>query len=155
MTRHLAEINVARLKYDADDARVAKFIDNIDRINGIADRSVGFQWRNAEETKDPILGDDRLIATVSVWESAQTLERFVFDTLHRQFFQQRQDWFDVMDSMHFAMWWVTPGSQPSLAEAVARLDHLNANGDSDHAFGWRHLPDATRWREMHKVQAAE
>ena len=153
--KHLAEINVARLKYDADDARVAKFVNNVDRINGIADRSEGFQWRNTTETKDPILGDDRLIATISVWDSVETFERFVWDTLHRQFFQQRADWFEVMDRMHFAMWWVDPGAQPSLAEAVARLDHLNAHGDTDFAFGWSHLPQATRWRDMHSIKAAE
>ena len=74
--------------------------------------------------------------------------------MHRQFYQQRADWFDVMKSMHFAMWWVDPGTKPSLADAMSRLDHLNAHGDSDRAFGWAHLPDATRWRDMQGVPAA-
>ena len=26
------------------------------------------------------------------------------------------------------------------------LDHLRAHGDSDHAFGWAHLPQARLWR---------
>ncbi len=151
--KHLAEINIARLKHDQDDPRVAVFMENIDRINGIAERSDGFVWRNVEETSDPVPGDDRMIATVSVWQSVPQFERFVWDTLHRRFFEQRANWFDVMDSMHFAMWWVDPGTKPSLADALARLDHLNAHGDSDHAFGWTYLPEATRWRDMHSAPA--
>lgn len=151
--KHLAEINVARLKHSIDDPRVAKFSNNIDRVNGIAERSDGFIWRNKEETSGPIQGDDRMIATISVWASVAQFESFVWDTLHRQFYQQRGDWFGVMDSMHFAMWWVDPDTQPTLAEALSRLDHLNGHGDSDHAFGWTHLPEATRWRDMHGAVA--
>ena len=36
---HLAELNIARLKYPFDDPRVAEFADNLDRVNGIAERS--------------------------------------------------------------------------------------------------------------------
>lgn len=151
--KHLAEINVARLKHDLYDPRVAKFTNNIDRVNGIAERADGFVWRNVGETSGPIAGDDKMIATVSVWTSVLQFERFVWDTLHRQFFQQRKDWFEIMESMHFAMWWVEPGTQPSLADALNRLDHLRTHGDSDHAFGWPHLPEATRWKDMHNVAA--
>ncbi|WP_224813546.1 DUF3291 domain-containing protein [Hasllibacter sp. MH4015] len=144
---HLAEINIARLKHDLDDPRVAPFADNIARVNGIAERSDGFIWRNVAETSGPIQGNARMIATVSVWWSVAQFERFVWDTLHRQFYQKRAEWFDILDRMHFAMWWVAPDTQPSLGDAFARLDHLNTHGNSDHAFGWDHLPDATRWRD--------
>jgi hypothetical protein len=50
--------------------------------------------------------------------------------------------------MHFAMWFVPEGTQPTLEEAMDRLAHLGAHGNSDRAFGWDHLPEATRWREM-------
>ena len=43
--KHLAEINIARLKHDSDDQRVAPFMNALDKINGIAERSDGFQWR--------------------------------------------------------------------------------------------------------------
>lgn len=145
---HLAEINVARLKHDMDDPRVAKFTDNVARVNGIAERSQGFVWRNVAETSGPIQGDPRMIATISVWASVPEFEAFVWDTLHRQFYQQREAWFNVMDSMHFAMWRVVPGVQPTLEEALDRLDHLNTHGNSDRAFGWDYLPEATRWRDM-------
>ncbi|WP_425041580.1 DUF3291 domain-containing protein [Primorskyibacter sp. S187A] len=136
---HLAEINIARLRHDIDDPRVAEFTENIARINALAERSDGFVWRNEAETSGPIEGDARMIATISVWETAAQLDQFVFGTLHRRFFDKRHGWFDVLDRMGVAMWWVAPGTQPGLSEALARLDHLNTHGDTEEAFGWDHL----------------
>lgn len=40
-----------------------------------------------------------------------------------------------------------PGTRnTSVQEGLARLDHLREKGDSDGAFGWAHLKQATRWR---------
>ncbi|MCC1492613.1 DUF3291 domain-containing protein [Cognatishimia sp. F0-27] len=143
----LAEINVARLLHPLEDPRVAPFVAAIDRINRLAERSDGFVWRNAEETSGPIGGDPQMIATVSVWASPIQFERFVFGTLHRQFYERRAEWFGILDSMHFAMWWVADKTHPSLSDALARLAHLNAHGDSDHAFGWDHLAADQRWHK--------
>ncbi|WP_417838733.1 DUF3291 domain-containing protein [Tritonibacter scottomollicae] len=147
---HLAEINIARLKHDADDDRVADFMNALDLVNGIAERSKGFQWRHIDEsgnaTETRVMNDPRVIVNVSVWDGVEALETFVWGTVHRQFYQRREEWFNVLDSMHFAMWHVEPGSHPTVDEAMARLQHLNTHGDSDHAFGWSHLPAATRWR---------
>jgi hypothetical protein len=61
-------------------------------------------------------------------------------------FTRRTEWFEVMDAMHFVMWWVPAGNRPTLQDGLARLDHLREKGDSAHAFGWAHLKQATRWR---------
>ena len=45
------------------------------------------------------------------------------------------------------MWWVPEGHRPTLDEALARLAHLRAHGDSDHAFGWAYAKEARLWRE--------
>ena len=42
---HLAELNIACLKYPLDDPRVAEFADNLELVNRVADRSDGFVWR--------------------------------------------------------------------------------------------------------------
>ncbi|MEM1076752.1 MAG: DUF3291 domain-containing protein, partial [Pseudomonadota bacterium] len=81
-----------------------------------------------------------------VWETAEQLETFVWGTIHKQFYERRQDWFEVLGDMHFVMWWVPEGHKPTLDEALARLEHLKANGDSDHAFGWSHLNEASKWK---------
>ncbi|MEX3016797.1 DUF3291 domain-containing protein [Gymnodinialimonas hymeniacidonis] len=150
---HLAEINIARLKHDIDDPRVSEFADNIARINALAERAEGFVWRNEAETSGPIQGDARMIATISVWETVEQLDRFVFGTLHRRFFDKRHAWFDMLDRMGVAMWWVAPGTQPSLTEALDRLDHLDTHGPSETAFGWEHLaPQPFRAKVLEAAQ---
>lgn len=157
--KHLAELNIARLKHDADDPSVAPFFDALDRVNGIAERSNGFQWRYTDEsgnaTDTQATADPRVIINVSTWDTVENFETFVWGTIHKQFYHRRAEWFDVLDSMHFSMWWVEPGEKPTVEEALARLDHLNQHGDSDFAFGWAHLPEASRWRAAQNDTAAE
>ena len=48
--------------------------------------------------------------------------------------------------MHFVMWWIPAGHRPTLDEALTRLEHLRAHGDSDQAFGWKWLKEARLWK---------
>ncbi len=141
--RHLAQLNVGRLLAPTDDPRVRDFMDALDLVNGIGKRSPGFMWMmegsgepGTGNTETKIDGDARFVANLTVWQDVASLENFVWNTVHRQFYARRGEWFEVMGVQHFVMWWVAPGHRPSLDEALARLDHLNANGTSDHAFGW-------------------
>jgi hypothetical protein len=159
---HLAELNVGRLVAPTDDPRVADFMDNLDRINGLAKRMPGFQWmmeggaEGAGNTAAKIESDDLYIPNLSVWSDVASLEKFVWGTIHKQFYERRAEWFEVLGSMHFVMWWVPQGHRPSLEEALARLDHLRDNGDSEHAFGWSWLKEARMWRSHGcSPQAAE
>ncbi|WP_370401784.1 DUF3291 domain-containing protein [Sulfitobacter sp. JB4-11] len=159
---HLAELNVGRLIAPTDDPRVADFMDNLDRINGLAKRMPGFQWMmegDAEgegNTDAKIEGDDLYIPNLSVWADVPSLEKFVWGTIHKRFYERRAEWFEVLGSMHFVMWWVPQGHRPTLDEALARLDHLRDNGDSEHAFGWAWLKEAQMWRSHGcSPQAAE
>jgi hypothetical protein len=146
---HLAELNVGRLVAPTDDPRVAEFMNALDRINGLGKRMPGFVWMmegsgepGTGNTETKIGGDPLHVANLTVWESVETLENFVFNTVHRQFYARRQEWFEVLGEMHFVMWWVPEGHRPTLDEALARLEHLKQNGDSDHAFGWKYIRDA-------------
>lgn len=155
MTRmHLAELNVGRLLADTDAPRVAEFMDALDQVNGLGKRMPGFVWMmegsgepGAGNTETKIDGDPRFIANLTVWESVETLERFVWGTIHKRFYERRREWFEVLGAMHFVMWRVPEGHRPTLEEALERLEHLKTHGDTDHAFGWSHLKDAKMWRE--------
>jgi hypothetical protein len=148
---HLAELNIARLKYPLDDPRVAEFTDNLERVNAVADRSEGFVWRLQDDSGDATniraFDDPMVIVNMTVWQSAEHLERFVWNTVHKQFYAKRAEWFELMQAQHFVMWWVDEGHVPDLAEAKVRLDHLDQNGDSDFAFGWSHLPHVKLWQQ--------
>jgi len=144
VTLHLAELNVGRLLAPTDDPRVAEFMDNLARINGLGKRMPGFVWMmegtaGAGNTEAKIDGDPRFVPNLTVWETAAQLESFVFNTLHTKFMERRADWFEVLDNMHFVMWWVPEGTRPTLDEALAKLAFLQANGDSQAAFGWEYL----------------
>ncbi|NNE53572.1 MAG: DUF3291 domain-containing protein [Sulfitobacter sp.] len=149
---HLAELNVGRLLTHTDDPRVAEFMENLDRINGLGKRMPGFVWMmegsgepGTGNTEAKIEGDPQYVSNLTVWEDVASLETFVWGTIHKQFYERRTEWFEVMGDMHFVMWWVPRGHQPTLEEALVRLDHLRETGDSDHAFGWSYLKEATRW----------
>jgi hypothetical protein len=151
---HLAELNVGRLAAPTDDPRVAEFMANLDRINGLGKRMPGFVWMmegsgapGTGNTDAKIDGDPQYVSNLTVWESVETLEQFVWGTVHKQFYARREEWFEVLGEMHFVMWWVPEGHEPTLDEALARLAHLKENGDSDHAFGWSYLNEASKWRD--------
>jgi hypothetical protein len=149
---HLAELNIARLKYPLEDPRVADFADNLERVNGIADKMPGFVWRLQGESGDAtqirITDDPFVIVNLTTWESVQALETFVFRTVHGHFYKRRGEWFEVMKKPAVVMWWVEAGHRPSLEEALARLTDLTENGPSDRAFGWAQLIDIERWRSQ-------
>lgn len=149
---HIAELNVAYPKYDVNDRRFAGFINNLERINALAERSPGFVWR----LKDDVAGnamelqvddDPALIPNLSVWESVEDLERFTFGTVHAQIYKLQENWFTPMQERHFVMWRVPVGHQPTLEEATAKLAQINAGGPSDEVFGWEAMTNLKLWME--------
>jgi len=147
---HLAQLNVGYFRYPTDHPEMAEFMDNLDRVNELAERSPGFVWRlmgdnnNATEFR---IGDDMAV-NLSVWENPRTLEDFVFKTVHARFYRKRENWFKKMDKPHMVFWWVEEGHRPDLDEAYRRLEHYTKNGPSEHAFGWAEVMDIERWRSQ-------
>ena len=151
---HLAELNVGRLVAPTDDPRVAEFMANLDRINGMGKRMPGFVWMmegsgepGTGNTENCIDDDPQYVANMTVWEDVDTLENFVFNTVHRQFYERRQEWFEVLGGMHFVMWWVPEGHRPTLREGLARLGYMEENGNSEHAFSWSWVRDHGLWQQ--------
>ena len=139
----LAELNVGRLVAPTDDPRVRDFMDNLDFINGIGKKMPGFVWmmdglaEPGQVNEDIIIdGDPRLVPNLSVWENVESLERFVWGTVHKRFYDRRAEWFEVLGEIYLVMWWVPDGHRPSLAEGLEKLAHLRTHGESDAAFGW-------------------
>ncbi|MEL7100433.1 MAG: DUF3291 domain-containing protein [Pseudomonadota bacterium] len=142
----LAEFNIGTLRYDWDDPRVADFQNNLDRVYDIARRSPGYVWHLEGDEMEaaqldasgPLGGNPRTASTLSVWESVAAFRTFTFDTVHRVFMDRGDEWHLPKTGPSLVMWWIAPGQRPTVAEAVARLAHLEAHGETDHAFGWEH-----------------
>ncbi len=130
-------------------------MDNLDRVNGLGKRMPGFVWM-AEGSGEPgtgnteakIDGDPQFVSNLTVWEDVKSLETFVWGTIHKQFYERKAEWFELMGDHHFVMWWVPVGHRPTLEEALGRLDLLKSQGDTDDAFGWSYA-QAT----MHETHA--
>ncbi|MCX7299756.1 MAG: DUF3291 domain-containing protein [Rhodobacterales bacterium] len=160
---HLAELNIGRLVAPTDDPRVAEFMGALDRVNGLGKRMPGFVWMmegsgepGTGNTETKIGGDPQFVSNLTVWESVETLEAFVWNTVHRQFYARKQEWFALMGEQHFVMWWVPEGHRPTLAEGLAKLKHRQEHGDSEAAFGWPWLKEAQLYKaHVHHAGAAE
>ena len=142
----LAELNVGRLLAPTDDPRVAEFMDNLDRVNGLGKRMPGFVWMmkgsgepGTGNTETYLDGDPQFVTNLTVWETPAQLQTFVFDTLHARFLGRKAEWFESLVQMHFVMWWVEDGHRPSLEEALEKLAKREADGDSADAFGWDYM----------------
>ena len=140
---HLAEVNIGRLLAPTDDPRVADFMNNLDRINGLGKRMPGFVWMSegsgepgTGNTENSIGDDPLLVFNLTVWEDVPSLQDFVYKTLHAKFIDRKAEWFEVLGEQHLVMWWVEEGHRPTRDEALARLSDLRENGPSDRAFGW-------------------
>ncbi len=156
--RHLAQFNIARVRYPLDDPRMTEFVENVERVNKLAEQIDGFVWRLQDATGHAmnmtVYDDPRILPNLAVWENVEALERFVWQTLHRRFYGRRREWFEPIETP-LVLWWIPAGHRPDLVEAVARLDHLKARGPSDHAFGWESIPGAHLWKTSRGESASE
>lgn len=149
---HLAQLNVGRIRFPTDDPRMAEFMGALDAVNALAERSPGFVWRLKDDsnnaTKIKVSADPHFLVNMSVWETPEHLEHFVWNTVHKRIYQKKGNWFEPMRTPHFVMWWVPLGHLPTPREALERLDHLTKQGASDHAFGWESLPNVQLWLQQ-------
>jgi hypothetical protein len=133
----LAQVNIGRLKAPIDAPEIRDFVDNLDRINALAEAQPGFVWRLVGEggnaTDIRAFDDPAMAINLSVWESADCLAAFVYRTAHRDIMRRRREWFHVMD-VYMALWWVPAGHRPTPAEARARLETLERLGPTPEAF---------------------
>jgi len=134
----LAQINIAHAVADLDSATMQGFVDRLDEINALADRSAGFVWRLNPDDDDPnyVSGydDPRIIVNVSVWQNIDSLKHYVYRSTHIELIKNRAAWFRPLPGSSLALWWVPAGDQPTELEGRSRLERLNTNGASKEAF---------------------
>lgn len=137
----IAHFNAARLKHPPGDPRVAEFVDNTLKVNQIAERSKGFVWRLADDSALVALdgykgidGDPNIAYSMSVWETLQDFEQFVYKTVHGIFFRKRGDWFEPWTGPNYVLWdYDGPGPIPT-SDGWRRLKLLADHGPSNEAY---------------------
>jgi hypothetical protein len=139
---HVAHLNVARLRALPGDPLVAEFIDNVDKVNAVAERSPGFVWRWTDEaarvssdlTFEALFNDPLMAALLSVWETVADLQHFVQRTVHGGFVRRRETWFEPAVGPAYVLWMIEKGQVPTLSEGCSRLARLAELGPTDQAF---------------------
>jgi hypothetical protein len=143
MTRyHLAQVNIGRLRAPIDDPSMEGFRSQLDPINALADRTPGFVWRLQTEEGNatairPYADDERMAINMSVWESLEALQRYVYSSAHVGPLRDRRQWFEPLEGPILALWWIPIGHIPMVAEAKERLALLKERGPSPDAFTFR------------------
>ena len=145
----LAQLNIAALKAPLDSPELKDFVDNLDRINALAEGSAGFVWRLKGDGNDATslrpLGEE-IIVNMSVWRDVAALRDYVYRSGHVEIMRRRREWFSRMAEAYMVLWWVPAGHQPTMAEAVERLTLLRQQGPTAQAFTFAEAfsaPDAS------------
>ena len=142
MRFHLAQANIGRFRAPIDDPIMEGFRTQLDPINALADQSPGFVWRLQTEDGNatairPYPDDNLMAINMSVWESLETLQQFVYKSRHVDSLRARKQWFEPMEAPILVLWWIPAGHIPSVAEARERLAHLKEHGPTPDAFTFR------------------
>lgn len=147
----LAQLNIAQMVAPLESPEMADFVDNLDRINALADNSQGFVWRLQTEQGDATAlrpFGDALLVNMSVWKDAESLYNFVYQSAHIQIMRRRREWFLKMREIYTVLWWIPEGHIPTIEEARQRLDRLRAEGPGAEAFTFRKTYPAPISREL-------
>jgi len=138
---HLAQVNIAEMIAPINDPVMQDFVNNLDRINALAEESSGFIWRlqgdEGNATAITVFDNLFLIINMSVWEDIDALFNFTYKTAHVEILKRKKEWFKNIPRMHMAFWYVEKGHHPTAQEAKERLYYLQEHGESPYAFSFK------------------
>lgn len=141
MKYQLAQVNIAKFRLPQDNPVNADFVNNLDRVNAIAEAQPGFVWRfkgSGNNALDVQPFDDPNIAiNMSVWSDIESLVGFVYrNNDHKQIMRRRKEWFEKID-VYMVLWWIEEDRWPTIEEAKIRLELLRQNGPTYSAFTFK------------------
>lgn len=142
---HIVQANIAHMRAPLDDPAMAGFVERLEPLNALADTSPGFVWRlqteEGDATEIDVFGDELVLFNMSVWESVEALETYVYKSHHVNAVQKRTKWFERPEKSPLVLWWIEAGTLPTIEEGKARLEKLWADGPTAEAFTFRHRFD--------------
>lgn len=154
-TWHLSQANIAQMRGNAQSSVMAGLVARIEEMNGLAESSEGFVWRQPgdEVTDDELLAFqdhhspfevDRVFYNMSVWESIEALRGYIYETAHAEMLRAKHEWIEDSDETALVLWWVPAGSIPTIADSARRWQKLRAEGSTEFAFTMSRLfPEPT------------
>lgn len=114
------------------------FVEGLEPMNSLAERSPGFIWRLQTDEGDAtalrVFDDDRILFNMSVWESVETLQDYIYRSDHGVPYRRRDEWFFPPKGPNLVLWWVPRGHEPTVSEGKQKLEQLAEHGPSAEAF---------------------
>ncbi len=139
---HLAQANIAVSRYPMDAPEMEGFTSRLDEINALADGSPGFVWRATGDEIDAAaraaFDEPKLLFNLTVWESFDALNDYVYRSAHADVLRQRAKWFDRGERSAFVLWWIPAGELPTIEDTRSRFESLWSDGPGQDAFTFRH-----------------
>jgi len=141
MDYQLAQVNIATFRLPQAHPANADFVNNLDRVNVIAESQPGFIWRFTGAGNDALdvqaFKDPNTAVNMSVWADIKSLVNFVYRNKdHKAIMRRRKEWFDKID-FYMVLWWVEANRRPTIEEAKIRLELLRCNGPTYSAFTFK------------------
>ena len=131
----LAQVNVSVARARLDDPTMRGFVYAFDRVARLAAVAPGFVWHWRPENDELLRdGDDLLVVNLSVWTDYARLHDFVYRGEHGPLVTRGGRWFRESSQPSTALWWVAPGTRPTVDDGMARLRHLRSHGPTPQAF---------------------
>ena len=142
MEYQLAQINIAKLLKPIDHPQIADFVNQLDDINALAEKSNGFVWRLKDKDSNDAtslnpFNDPSIIVNMSVWEDIISLKDYVYNSAHIKVFIRRKEWFEKPSKVHMALWWIEKDKFPTAEEGKKRIEYLQQFGSSKYAFTFK------------------
>jgi len=139
---HLAQINIAKMiGENINEPIMAKFVEQLDEVNALAESSPGFVWRLKDESNNATnlspYNDNRIIVNMSVWQTLEDLIQYVYRGRHAEVLRSRRDWFVNLGKPYTALWYIRAGKIPTVEAAKERLQSLQDHGPTAFAFDFK------------------
>lgn len=142
---NLAQLNIALMQETMDSPRMKDFVDNLERINELAESSEGFVWRLQDEQGDATsirtFGEEYLV-NLTLWRDVESLHNFVYRSAHVDVLRRKSEWFERLPVAAMVLWWVPQGHKPTPEEAWERLTLLQQQGPTREAFTFKERFDS-------------
>lgn len=126
------------MRGNIDDPVMAGFVARLESLNALADGSAGFVWRYQTDAGDAtevrVFNDELILFNLSVWQSVEALESYVYKSEHVTALRKRAEWFERPSRSPLVLWWIPAGHTPSVEEAKERFETLWRDGTSPSAF---------------------
>lgn len=140
MQYQLAQVNIAKARAALDQPLMQGFVEQLEHINALAERSPGFVWRlkgdSGDATAIQLFDDPLIIVNLSLWQSVAALKDYVYSGEHLAVLRSKREWFDKLAVASLALWWVPAGQLPTLEQAKAALQSLQEHGATAQAFSF-------------------